>query len=46
MFLNYGPWENLVVKCDDLKSGHNEIILILLKNTSYLFIFDVFDDDL
>ena len=40
------PWENPVVKCDDLESGHNEIISIALKNTSYLFIFDVFDDDL
>jgi len=45
-FLNYRPWENPVVKRDDLESGHNEIISTVLKNTSYLFIFDVFDDDL
>ena len=45
-FLNYRPWEIPVVRCDDLESGHNEIISIVLKNTSYLFIFDVFDDDL
>jgi len=32
--------------CDDLESGHNEIMSIVLKNTSYIFIFDVFDDDL
>ena len=38
---------NPVVKCDDLESGHNEIIsIVLIKTTSYLFIFEVFDDDL
>ena len=45
-FLNYRPWEISVVKGDDLESGHNEIISIVLKNTSYLFIFNVFNDDL
>jgi len=25
-FLNFRPWEIPVVMCDDLKSGHNEII--------------------
>ena len=30
-----------------VESGHNEIILtVLKKNPSYLYIFDVFDDDL
>ena len=37
-FLNHRPWENPVVKCDDLESGHNEIISTVLKNTSYLLI--------
>jgi len=30
-FLNYRPWENPVVKCDDLESGHTRIISIVLK---------------
>jgi len=45
-FLNYRPWENPVVQCDDLESGRNEIVSIVLKNTSSIFIFDVFDDEL
>ena len=44
-FLHYRQWEIPVVKCDDLQFGHNETISIDLKNTSYLFIFDVFDAD-
>jgi len=32
--------------CDDLESRQNEIISTVLKNTSYLFNFDVFDDDM
>jgi len=32
-FLNHRQWENPVVKCDDLESGHNEIILTVLKKT-------------
>jgi len=39
MQVNSRPWENLVVKWDDLESGHSEII-------SVVFNFDVFDDDL
>jgi len=39
MQVNSRPWENPVVKWNDLESGHNEII-------SVVFIFDVLDDDL
>jgi len=45
-FLNHRPWENPVVKSDDLESGHNEILSIVLKNKSYLLNFDVFDGEL
>ena len=38
--------KNPVVKCDDLESGHNDIISTVLKNTSYLYNFDVFNGDL
>jgi len=45
-FLNYQPWENLVAKGDDLESGHYKIISTVLKNTSSLFNFSVFNDNL
>ena len=41
---NYRRWENPVVKRDDLDSGNKEIIYF--KNNSYIFNYEVFDDDL